>query len=76
MRVLSFLDARGGLVAALMIALAVLAAPVPGFADTADAHSDIAAASEDHDVVGGHAAQDGAGDRSCHPDPSCSRPPF
>lgn len=72
MRVLSFLDAHRGLVAALMIALAVLAAPAPGYADTADVHSDIAAASDDHNAVGGHAAQDGAGNRSCHPDPSCS----
>lgn len=72
MRVLSCLAARGGLFAMLMIVLAVLAAPTPGFADTLGARSGIAAASEDHDVVGWHPAHGGAADRSCHPDPTCS----
>ncbi|KAA0909729.1 hypothetical protein FLO80_20200 [Aquicoccus porphyridii] len=72
MRVLSFFVARGGLVAMLMIALAVLAAPAPGLACTLDAHSEIVVVADNHGVIAGHAAHDGAVNRSCHPDPTCS----
>ncbi|MCE8008305.1 MULTISPECIES: hypothetical protein [Paracoccaceae] len=70
MRVLSFFSARGGLVAVLMMVLAILAAPTSGLAGTPDAHSEIVA---DGDVANaGHAAHEDTLDRSCHPDPSCS----
>ncbi|SEP21270.1 hypothetical protein SAMN04490248_13914 [Salinihabitans flavidus] len=83
MRVLSVLAARGGLAAMLMIALAVLAATTPAFADAHDSHPEIAVVADNHGAIAGHAAHDGAVDRSCHPDPTCSpaailiaRPPF
>jgi len=72
MRVPSFSPARGCLVAVLMIALAVFAAPTPGVADTPDAHSEIAVVADSHGASGGHAARDDTLDRTCHPDPTCS----
>lgn len=72
MRVLSFLAERGGLVAMLMIALAVLAVPTPGLADTPDAHSESAVVADNHRAPAGHAAHEGEVNRSCHPDPTCS----
>jgi len=72
MRVLSVLAARGGLAAMLMIALVVLAAPTPAFADARDSHPEIAVVADNHGAIAGHAAHDGAVDRSCHPDPTCS----
>ena len=60
MRVLSFLAERGGLVAMLMIALAVLAAPTPGLADTPDAHSESAVVADNHGAPAGHAASSSA----------------
>lgn len=72
MRVPSFLGARGGLVAMLMMALALLAVPTPGLADTPDAHSGIAVGADNDGASDGHAADDDTLDRSCHPDPTCS----
>lgn len=66
------LHVYGGLVVMLMIALTGLAAPSPGFADTPDAHSESAVVADGHGVIAGKSAQDGAFDRSCHPDPTCS----
>jgi hypothetical protein len=72
MRVLSFLAARGGLLATLMMALAVLATPTQGLADAPDAHPEIAVGADSHGASAGHAAHDDTLDRSCHPDPTCS----
>jgi len=72
MQVRSFLGARGCFVAMFMIALAVLANPAPGPADTPDARFDIAVVWDNHSAGARHAAHDGAVDRSCHPDPTCS----
>lgn len=83
MRVVSFLAARRGLVAMLMIALVVFAAPTRGLADAPGDHSEIAVVVDNHGTSAGHAARDDTLDSSCHPDPTCSpvailiaRPPF
>jgi hypothetical protein len=72
MRVLSVFFARQELVAGLMMALAILAAPSPGLAGTPDAHSAIAVGVDGAGVSAGHAAPEDTLDRSCHPDPTCS----
>ena len=72
MRVLSVFFARQVLVAVLMMALAILAAPSPGLAGTPDAHSAIGVGVDGAGVSAGHAAHEDTRDRSCHPDPTCS----
>ena len=72
MWVLSLFGARGGVVAMLMITLAVLTGPKPGLAGTPDVRSDIAVVWDDHGAGPGHTSEHDAVDRSCHPDPTCS----
>lgn len=72
MWVLSFLAARGGPAAMLMIALPALVGPAPGLAGTPDARSDIVVVWDDHGSGQGHRVEHEVVDRSCHPDPSCS----
>lgn len=72
MRVLSFFSGRGGLVAVLMMVLAILAAPTSGLAGTPDAHSEIVVVADGDVANAGHAAHEDTLDRTCHPDPTCS----
>lgn len=72
MRSTSFFVVIRGLLAMLMIALAILAAPTPGLAGTPDARSAVAMAADGDFARASHPAHEKTHGRSCHPDPSCA----